>query len=139
MVRLRVVSSHPVMLANIRLNAHTAHTHIYVHTGTSHTHIILTHTHSLDTDPDRTRLGYTLITCLKLDIISASRLTMETMMEGQVRDVCVLVCECVWFLHALYVRECLWMSLCAHIFMFLVLGVKKGKHQSDKTKKVKKY
>lgn len=45
-----------------------------------------THAHTLDTDPDRTRPGYTLITCLKLNI-SADGLTVETEMESRVRAV----------------------------------------------------
>ena len=41
----------------------------YCGAGEHQTH---THMQSLDTDPDRTKPGYTLITCLELDIISAS-------------------------------------------------------------------
>ncbi len=96
-VPLRAMQSttHRVVLANIKhTHTHQLHTHIDTHTTQNNTQ---RHTHSLDTDPDRTRPGYTLITCLELDIISASRLTLETEMEGQVRDLCL----CVWFLHEL--------------------------------------
>lgn len=96
MVRLRVEqsASHPVVLHNIIFN---------------------THTYSLDTDPDRTKPGHTLITCLELDIISTSRWTMETGMEGQVKG-CVVTCV---ILCALYDDESSWMYFCVHIFMLL--------------------
>lgn len=65
------------------------HTYVYTHQSYAH----YPHTRKRDTDPDRTRPVYTLITCLKLDIISVGRLSMETVMMGQVR-VCVLVLMC---------------------------------------------
>lgn len=102
-VQLRAVqsASHSVVLAN---------THTYtpiIHTYSRYTHH--SHTHSLHTDPDRTRPGYTLITCLELDIISASRLTMETRMEGQVRGVCSRVCD--------FYMRCMFMNvfLCTYV------------------------
>lgn len=83
---------------NLRPTIYRPLIHRYIYRYTHHPHTQSRHWPR----QNQTRLHTNYSTCLKLDIISVNRSTMETVMEGQVRVVCVRVS--VWFLLLLHVR-----------------------------------